>query len=78
MFDKQFCTLWEFLLRERLIYEDDLTVAALFSLIRPLTTFLMFLLLWRYYDSIDDRSFNRFRKDPATRRVFRDPGQCAC
>ena len=67
-------SLWEFLLRERLIYEEDLTVAALFSLIRPLTTFLMFLLLWRYYDSIDDRSFNRFRKDPATRRVFRDPG----
>lgn len=69
--------LWNFLLREALIDEESKPILLLFSLIRPLVTVVMFLLLWRYYDSIDDRSFNRFRKDPSTRRVFRNPGWLA-
>ena len=69
--------LWGFLLQEGLISEENKLVLVLFSLVRPLVSVIMFLLLWRYYDSIDDRSFNRFRKDPTTRRVFRNPGWLA-
>lgn len=66
--------LWNFLTQEALFDEDSKPILVLFSLVRPLVTVVMFLLLWRYYDSIDDHSFNRFRDDPSTRRVFRNAG----
>ena len=33
---------------------------ALLSLIHPVTLILLFFFLWRYYDNVDDRSFNQF------------------
>lgn len=68
--------LLRFLLRERVITDDSIAVP-LFSLIRPVTVLILFVVLWRYYDTIDDRSFNRFcevykeaKKAPG---LFRDP-----
>lgn len=51
--------LLDFLLLERVVADDSVAVP-LFSLIRPVTTVILFIVLWRYYDSIDDRSFKRF------------------
>ncbi len=69
--------LLSFLLLERIITEDTLLFSVLFSLINPLVTIIMYIVLWRYYDNIDDRSFNRFCEVYAgvteTPNVLRDP-----
>lgn len=70
-------SLLSFLLLERIVVGDSLLFSVLFSLIRPVVTVIMFVVLWHYYDTIDDRSFNRFcevyKGQTETPNVLRDP-----
>ena len=58
-----------FLLTERAILERH---APWVTLLHPAITLLLFFLLWRYYDSIDDRSFNRFCAEEPSPNLLRD------
>ena len=49
-------------LKNDLIIRKGSTAETLLSFLIPLTVVILFVTLWRYYDHIDDRSFNRFRK----------------
>ena len=51
--------LMDFLYTELIILEGE-TAEALLAFLHPLTVAVLFVVLWRYYDTIDDRSFNRF------------------
>ncbi len=51
--------LLDFLFMELIIREGSVAVPLL-SLIVPVTVLILFIVVWRYYDNIDDRSFNRF------------------
>lgn len=51
--------LMRFLIMELIITEGSVA-QALLSLIRPAVVLLLVFVLWRYYDNIDDYSFNRF------------------
>lgn len=59
-----------YLLQELLIRDKH---APLIALLHPIATAILFVVLWRYYDSIDDRSFNRFCDAPETPRLLREP-----
>ena len=48
-----------FLYTELIVREGDLAEVFL-SLIVPATVIVLFAVVWRYYDNIDDRSFRRF------------------
>lgn len=65
-----------FLLNELIIRDGSIAVPLL-ALIRPLTVIILFVVLWRYYDNVDDYSFNRFcavYKDATEApNVLRDP-----
>ena len=43
------------------------------SLLHPIVTVILFVVLWRYYDSIDDYSFNRFCDAPETPKLVDEP-----
>ena len=51
--------LMSFLYTELVVREGDLAEPFL-ALIHPVTLILLFFFLWRYYDNVDDRSFNQF------------------
>lgn len=51
--------LMSFLYTELVVREGE-PAEVLLSLIHPVTLILLFFFLWRYYDNVDDRSFNRF------------------
>ncbi len=51
--------LTSFLYTELIVREGDIAEPFL-ALIHPVTVVLLFFFLWRYYDNVDDRSFNRF------------------
>lgn len=52
-------SLMDFLYLELIILEGGVA-EALLAFLHPLTVAALFIVLWRYYDTIDDRSFNRF------------------
>lgn len=51
----------DFLRNDLIIRKGSVAEALLFFLL-PITAVILFVTFWRYYDHIDDRSFNRFRK----------------
>ena len=51
--------LMSFLYTELVVREGE-PAEVLLSLIHPVTLILLFFFLWRYYDNVDDRSFNQF------------------
>ena len=69
--------LMSFLYNELIVREGSVA-EILVSFIHPLTVAVLFFFLWRYYDNIDDRSFNRFcevYKDATkTPNLLREPG----
>ena len=52
-------SLMDFLYLELIVLEGGVA-EALLAFLHPLTVAVLFIVLWRYYDTIDDRSFNRF------------------
>ena len=69
-------SLMDFLYLELIVLEGDLA-ETLLAFLHPLTVAVLFIVLWRYYDTIDDYSFNRFctvYKDETTPpNLLRDP-----
>lgn len=63
--------LLEFLLREHAIVDEQ---APLLSIVPPVAILALFFALAWYYDSIDDRSFNRFCDAPEIPVLLRDYG----
>ena len=65
------------LLYLELIVREGSVTAALISLVVPATVIALFVALWRYYDGIDDRSFNRFcevfKDEKTAPNLLRDP-----
>ena len=68
--------LLSFLYTELIVREGDLAEVFL-SLIVPATVIALFVVVWRYYDNIDDRSFTRFcdvyKDETAAPNLLRDP-----
>ena len=68
--------LLDFLFMELIIREGSVAVPLL-SLVVPVTVVVVFVAVWRYYDSIDDRSFNRFcevyKDEKAPPKLLREP-----
>ena len=68
--------LMSFLYTELIVLEGE-TADTLLAFLHPLTATVLFFFLWRYYDNIDDYSFNRFctvYKDETTPpNLLRDP-----
>ena len=52
-------SLMDFLYLELIVLEGGVA-EALLAFLHPLTVAVLFIVLWRYYDTIDDYSFNRF------------------
>ena len=69
--DTSVASLLHYLLREGILEEK---YAPLFSLVCPVVTAVLLFVLWKYYDSIDDRSFKRFCKAPNSPSLLRDRG----
>ena len=72
--------LMSFLYTELIVLEGE-TADTLLAFLHPLTVTVLFFFLWRYYDNIDDYSFNRFctvYKDETTPpNLLRDPAYAA-
>ena len=66
----------DFLKNDLIIRKGSAAEALLFFLL-PITAVILFAAFWRYYDHIDDRSFNRFRKayknDEQVPNLLREP-----
>ena len=64
-----------------LIVRKGSVAETLLSFIQPLTMAILFVILWRYYDSIDDRSFRRFcdtyREEKSPPPLLREPAYVA-
>ena len=72
--------LMDFLYTELIILEGE-TAEALLAFLHPLTVAVLFVVLWRYYDTIDDRSFNRFcavyKDETKAPNLLREPAYAA-
>ena len=68
--------LMSFLYTELIVLEGE-TADALLAFLHPLTVAVLFFFLWRYYDHIDDYSFNRFctvyQDETTPPNLLRDP-----
>ena len=73
-------TLMDFLYLELIILEGDVA-ESLLAFLQPLTVAVLFIVLWRYYDTIDDRSFNRFcavyKDETKAPNLLREPAYAA-
>ena len=73
-------TLMDFLYLELIILEGDVA-ESLLAFLQPLTVAVLFFFLWRYYDTIDDRSFNRFcavyKDETKAPNLLREPAYAA-
>ena len=73
-------TLMDFLYLELIILEGDVA-ESLLAFLQPLTVAVLFFFLWRYYDNIDDRSFNRFcavyKDETKAPNLLREPAYAA-
>ena len=69
-------SLMDFLYLELIVLEGGVA-EALLAFLHPLTVAVLFIVLWRYYDTIDDRSFNRFcavyKDDTKAPNLLREP-----
>ena len=73
-------TLMDFLYLELIILEGDVA-ESLLAFLQPLTVAVLFFFLWRHYDTIDDRSFNRFcavyKDETKAPNLLREPAYAA-
>ncbi len=78
--EKSIGHLLDFLFLELIIREGSIAVPLL-SLIVPMTVIVLFIVVWRYYDNIDDRSFNRFceiyKDEKKAPNLLREPAYLA-
>lgn len=63
-------SLVQYLLQEIIIRDRH---APWVALLHPIATGILFVVLWRYYDSIDDYGFNRFCDAPETPKLLDEP-----
>ena len=73
-------SLMDFLYLELIVLEGGVA-EALLAFLHPLTVAVLFIVLWRYYDTIDDRSFNRFcavyKDETKAPNLLREPAYAA-
>ena len=73
-------SLMDFLYLELIVLEGGVA-ESLLAFLQPLTVAVLFFFLWRYYDTIDDRSFNRFcavyKDETKAPNLLREPAYAA-